>query len=50
MLKIEMRVNLSRADIAMAKQFLHRAQIARGFQQVTEVYDVAHPRARRKLP
>jgi len=33
-LEIKVRVNLGGADVGMPQQFLHRAQIAAGFQQV----------------
>ena len=33
-LKIEMRVNLCRADIGMAEHLLHGAQVARRLQQM----------------
>jgi len=35
MLKIQMRINLRGADVGMAEQFLHGAQVTAGFQQVT---------------
>ena len=35
MLEVEVGVDLGRADIGMAKQFLYRTQVATGFEQVT---------------
>ena len=34
MLKIQVRINLGRGDIAVSQQFLHRAQVAAGLQQM----------------
>ena len=34
MLKIQVRINLRGGDIAVPEQFLHRAQIAAGFEQM----------------
>ena len=35
MLEIEMGIYLRRTDAGVAQEFLHRAQIARGLQQMT---------------
>ena len=34
MLKIKVSINLCRADVGMSEQFLYRAEVAAGFQQV----------------